>query len=136
MGGSIFTFPYNYKYLVEGKILNPRLYLPLKTKFGWQNTWFLLDSGADTTMLPLSFAKKFGLYFDPKKKGKLFGIGDKAFDGYSGVVHIKIGTKELIVRCDYIDSSDSTLLLGRLDIFDKFNITFDSSNKRIVFEQI
>ena len=128
-----FTFPYQFKFITDGKILNPLLYLPLKIKDGWRNTWFLLDSGADTTMLPLSMAKRLGLSYDSNKKGKLLGIGDKSFDGYLGFIIIKIGQKELKVRCDFIDAEDSTLLLGRLDIFDKFNINFDTTNKKIVF---
>ncbi|OGK11800.1 hypothetical protein A2954_05085 [Candidatus Roizmanbacteria bacterium RIFCSPLOWO2_01_FULL_37_12] len=131
-----FTFPYQFKFITDGKILNPLLYLPLKIELGWRNSWFLLDSGADTTMLPLSMAKRLGLSYDSNKKGKLLGIGDKSLDGYSGSIIIKIGQKELKVRCDFIDAEDSTLLLGRLDVFDKFNIHFDTTNKKIIFHSV
>lgn len=43
MAASAYTFPYKYKYIKEGKILDPFVSIPIKTKFGWQSLWFLLD---------------------------------------------------------------------------------------------
>jgi hypothetical protein len=135
MGKPIFTFPYRYKNIAEEKIFNPILTLPIKTKEGWLNTLFLLDSGADTTMLTLSMAKRLGLSFDSKKKTKLFGIGDLGVPAYPGKVVIKFKPYfELTLRCYYIDAEDSTLLLGRLDVFDKFNICFNSSTQQVIFQ--
>lgn len=135
MAKPIFTYPYRYKNIAEGKIFNPILTLPIKTKEGWLNTLFLLDSGADTTMLTLSMAKRLGLAFDSKKETKLFGIGDIGVSAYPGKVIIKFypGFK-LIIRCYYIDAEDSTLLLGRLDIFDAFDICFSNTKQQIIFQ--
>ena len=132
-----FTFPYKYKTIDEGRILNPRILLPLKTSTGWIDIWFLLDTGADTTMLTLSTAKEYGLHYDLRQKTKLFGIGEMSIFAYAGIIELKLGQNyKLRVRCYFIDAEDSTLLLGRLDIFDKFNITFNSSKNQIIFEQI
>lgn len=136
MGVSTFTFPYRYKYILEGKIIDPLISLPVKTSIGWQNAWFLLDSGADTTMLTLSFAKAFGLWHDNKKRVKLYGIAGKSVYAYPGKIELKIASKVLKVRCYYIDAQDSTFLLGRLDIFDKFSIIFDSVKKQIILKNI
>ena len=132
-----YTFPYKYKTIEETRILNPRILLPLKTSTGWIDIWFLLDTGADTTMLTLSAAKEYGLHYNLSQKTKLFGIGDLSVFAYSGEVELKFGkTFNLKVRCYFIDAEDSTLLLGRLDIFDKFNITFDTSQKKIIFKSL
>ncbi len=137
MDGPTFTFPYKYKTIEEGRIVNPRILLPLKTSTGWIDIWLLLDSGADTTMLTLSMAKEYGLQYNPREKTKLFGIGDLGIFAYPGVVKLNFGKNyQLKIRCYFIDAEDSTLLLGRLDIFDKFDITFNYSKKQIIFEQI
>ena len=137
MAGHIFTYPYKYKTIEEGKIVNPRILLPLKTSNGWLDIWFILDSGADTTMLTLSTAKEYGLDYDIKNGAKLYGIGDMGINAYPGVVELKFRQNfRLKIRCYFIDAEDSTLLLGRLDIFDKFNITFDSLEKKIIFKSI
>ena len=137
MAGHIFTFPYNYKNIKEGKILNPILTIPIKTKIGWLDTLFLLDSGADTTMLTLPMAKRLGLQFNLKQKTRLFGIGDIGVYAYAGQVTLKFNQRfELTVRCYYINAEDSTLLLGRLDVFDKFNIFFNTSNQQVVFNPL
>ncbi len=132
----IFTFPYNYKNIEEGKILNPLLTIPIKTKSGWLDTLFLLDSGADTTMLSLPMAKRLGLQVNLKQKTKLFGIGDIAVYAYAGKATLKFSPNfELIIRCYYIDREDSALLLGRLDIFDQFNICFDAEEQKVIFSK-
>ena len=58
-------------------------------------------------------------------------------NAYPGVVELKFRQNfRLKIRCYFIDAEDSTLLLGRLDIFDKFNIHFDTSNKKINFYSV
>jgi len=130
------TFPYQYKQIEFGKVFNPYIPVPVKARWGWQNLWFLVDSGADTTMLTLSLANQLGLNIDKNKKSKLFGIGEKSVTAYPGKIELKFGDSFVIVRCYFIDSEDSTLLLGRLDVFDKFNIFFYSTNQKVVFNHI
>lgn len=131
-----FTAPYRYKTITEGKILDPLILLPMKTQIGWYDTLFLLDSGADTTMLSLRLAEKLGLYYNRLLKIRFFGIEGRGINAYRGRILVKIGGVELGIRCYFAESDDPTLLLGRLDLFDKFNITFDSSQKQIIFREI
>ena len=49
---------------------------------------------------------------------------------------IKIGKNTFDLRIYFIDSEDSTLLLGRLDFFDRFNVCFDSEHEQVVFHKI
>lgn len=62
------TFPYQYKQIEYGRIVNPLARISVKTSWGWQPLWFLLDSGADVTMLTIPLAKILGLDFDITKK--------------------------------------------------------------------
>ena len=129
-------FPYQYKHIEYGKIINPLILLPVKSEWGWQNLWFIVDSGADTTMLPLSLAKKFGFSCNPDKKIKLFGIGEQAVFASPGEIICQINGDEIKTRSYFTHSDNSSLLLGRLDIFDKFSIMFDAEKQQIVFSKI
>lgn len=128
------TYPYQYKKINFGKIFNPLILLPVKASWGWQNLWFLVDSGADTTMLPISLGKKLGLAITSKVDNKLYGIGEQAISASPGEIKLKIGTTEIITRSYFVHTDDSVLLLGRVDIFEKFSITFDRRKKAVRFE--
>ena len=126
-------FPYHYKEIEFGRVFNPLVLLPVKTADGWQDLWFLVDSGADTVMLPIALAKKLGLSFDSSTRTKLYGIGEQAVYASPGKVTLMINGEEITARSYFIYSSSSTLLLGRLDIFEKFSVTFDRENQEIIF---
>jgi hypothetical protein len=134
MDKPVCTFPYQYKRNDFGKVLNPLILLPTKTNGGWQNLWYLFDSGADATMLSISLAEKLGITVNRHIKTKLYGIGEQAVYASPGEITIKIGIKEYRVRTYFDYSKESTILLGRIDIFDKFTITFDKNKKQIIFQ--
>ncbi|PJA55671.1 hypothetical protein CO165_02325 [Candidatus Roizmanbacteria bacterium CG_4_9_14_3_um_filter_33_18] len=135
MDKSVLTFPYQYKQIEFGKVFNPYIPVSVRARWGWQNLWFLVDSGADTTMLTLSLANQLGLNINKNKRSRLFGIGEKSVIAYPGKIDLKFKNVIISARCYFIDTEDSTLLLGRLDIFDKFNIFFDSTNQKVVFNR-
>jgi hypothetical protein len=108
--------------------------LPVKASWGWQHLWFLVDSGADTVMLPTALGRSLGLAFDPSVKTKLFGIGKQAVFASPGEVTFKINGAEITARSYFVHSDDSVLLLGRLDMFERFSITFDRNTRTVVFD--
>lgn len=127
------TFPYQYKKIEYGRIFNPLVLLPIKASWGWQSLWFLIDSGADTVMLPIDLAKKLGLSFNPAIKTKLYGIGKQVVYASPGKIVLNIGNKEISARSYFVYSQKSLLLLGRLDIFEKFSVTFDKTKQAVIF---
>jgi hypothetical protein len=48
-------------------------------------------------------------------------------------VKMKIGEKELNVRIAWCMSEDVPMILGRLDVFNKFDVLFKERKKKIVF---
>ena len=132
MASSAHTFPYQHKKIDFGQVFNPLILLPAKAQWGWQNLWFLVDSGADTTMIPLNLAKKLGIKFQ-RVSTRLFGIGAQSLSAFPGEMIIKVGETELKVRCYCVNTEDSVLLLGRLDIFDKFLVLFDKQKQSVIF---
>lgn len=127
------TFPYQYKRINFGRLFNPLVLLPVKASWGWQALWFLVDSGADTLMLPVALAKRLKLSFDSSIKIKLYGIGKQALYASPGEVVLKIGDREIKARSFFVYSKDSALLLGRLDIFEQFSIMFDKEKQSVIF---
>ena len=133
MAKSAPTFPYQFKQIEFGRLFNPVILLPVKVASGWQNLWFLVDSGADTVMLPVGLGRALGLKFDPSVKTSLWGIGKQAVKASPGEVTLKINSRELTARSYFVHSTDSALLLGRLDVFEQFSITFNRKRQAVVF---
>lgn len=96
--------------------------------------WFLVDSGADTIVIPIDLAKKLGLSMNSAIKTKLYGIGKQAIYASPGEITLSIGSKEIVARSYFVHSKDSLLLLGRLDIFEKFSIVFDKTKQAVIFQ--
>ena len=128
-------FPYRKKIIEEGIIPFPVVNLPVKTKFGAYLIRFLVDSGADTTTLPLSLASLFAFNPTASRKSWVSGVEGGKVAAYSSQIEISFEKKFYVVRCHFIDSK-VTALLGRLDVWDKFSILFDNQKEEVVFEPI
>ena len=128
-------FPYKEKIIEEGVIPLPIANLPVKTKFGVYLIRFLVDSGADSTTLPLTLAPLFAFKRVQSKKSWVGGVEGGKVAAYSHQIEIGLGKKFYVIRCHFIDSN-VTALLGRLDIWDKFNWFFDNKRQQVVFERI
>ena len=107
--------------------------IPVRASWGWQRLWFLIDSGADVTMLPISLANSLGIKYESNIKTKLYGIGQQALLASPGKIKLMIDNREIEVRSYFVHSQDSILLLGRLDIFEQFSVSFDKLLQSVVF---
>lgn len=128
-------FPYRYKVIDFGKIVDPLVDFEVETSRGWQEVRFLIDSGADSTTLPLSLAGRWGIKIDRSQRTKIGGVEGKGVYGYPSKIKIRVGKEEFEARCYFIES-ETIPLLGRTDIFDKFSIIFDNRNQEVVFEKL
>ena len=129
-------FPYRYKRIDEGVIPDPTIEIKTLTTKGWRSFDFLVDSGADTTCLPLKpYAELLGFKPDPEKKIKIGGVEGKGVTAYPGKIKVKIGGKEMPLRCYFLRSRVMPLL-GRLDLWNKFSISFDNKKKEITLKPI
>lgn len=126
----MFIFPYQTKRIDEGKISVPVVTVELETIKGFWPFEMLLDSGADVTTFPLvSLASYFPNFKrDPKSKMVIGGVEGRGVFAYPHSVHAKLGNKNFLLRCYFIESNVDPLL-GRLDVWDKFSITFDNKEQ-------
>lgn len=129
------SFPYASKEIEEGIIPNPIATLPVKTVFGQQNFDFLVDSGADTTTLPLLWSPLFGFKKEKANKSWVGGVEGGKIAAYTSNIEIRFSEKFIKIRCLFVNSN-TIPLLGRLDIWDNFSILFDNKNKTTVFNPI
>lgn len=96
--------------------------------------WFYIDSGADITLIPRKLGEYFGFRTrEGEEVRELRGLGESKAPYVIRKAVMKIGEKEFEARIAWSLIEDVPLVLGRLDVFDKFDITFMERERRTVF---
>lgn len=118
------------------KINRPVADVYIKTKYNfWIEFHPYIDSGADVTMVPLSLGKLIGFEIDESKIQQIGGIRGSVPVIYTKVA-LKIGGEEIMTHVAWALIEDVPPLLGRVDIFDVFKVTFEQKRGVITFEEI
>lgn len=124
-------FPLGTKVISLGRVADPVVPLLVKTRSGYVPFDFLVDTGADCSMIPASLAEaELGVDVARCPHDVFFGIEGRGLQVYRGWLALKIGPYPLRVRCVFSPHEHSPLILGRMDLFRHFSVTFD--NKRHV----
>lgn len=129
-----FSFPYQYGIVDNRQIPYPIVTIQLETIRGKRNYSFIMDTGADTLTLPQYMIKLLGLDRSKLSESKSQGIGKELIKTWEGKIPISFCGKSFTVYCSFTDNDVTPFLLGKEDIFDKFNILFDNEKGRVVFE--
>ena len=121
--------------LGERKIRRPVADIYLRAK---KNSWIefhpYIDSGADVTMIPLSLGKLIGFEIDESKIQQIGGIrGNVPVIQRKAIM--RIGEMTFTANIAWALIEDVPPLLGRMDVFDIFKITFEQSEGLIVFDR-
>lgn len=93
-----------------------------------------IDSGADITLIPLTFGRLLGLELKKEEIKHLRGVGGAGVPVVITEVDTRINDTEFSVRVAWALEEDLPPLLGRVDIFDRFTITFDQHREIVMFE--
>ena len=125
-------FPLKDKITSIGIVPDPKITVNVLTKFGYEPFSFLLDTGADCTMVPLSLAEDIDIDLRQSPKARSYGIEGDGIVGRVGKIQIMIGDKELQITCLFAERETVPYILGRMDIFSNFNVSFDNVNKKII----
>ena len=126
----MYTFPYESKYINEGIIPNPRVSLKVYLTSGFIWIRFLVDSGADVTTLPINpYAEFVHFKKNPKDKITIGGIEGIGVTGYPFSLNAQLCGYKFLLRCYFIESQIEPLL-GRLDFWRLFSISFNNERKR------
>jgi predicted aspartyl protease len=101
----------------------PEIRIDVKTKYGFAKQWFLVDTGADITMLPSHSSEWLDCHLQ-KKKARVYGIDGTGVTVSASNIIIKIRDKEEKIRCVFSNRDDIPFILGRLDILKSYDLHF------------
>ena len=110
--------------------LNVGVLLPNK---GYQAFEFIVDSGADCTVVPRDMATLVGIKLPRQADEYLTGVSGKSMACYKGKLSLKIQNQKFDVQCLFTRSNKTPLLLGRVDFFSIFQVLFDGNDCSMLF---
>lgn len=116
--------------------MDPRITVEVQTLAGYRGRYFLVDTGADFTTAPRSLLEQVGIDWNRLTTIDVMGIGPRSFSAKLGHLPIRLGETELTVRCLFIDRPHVPLVLGCADVLDRFALTIDAGQGKIVFTEI
>lgn len=116
-----------------GKILKPFAMVTLINGTTRRELAMLVDSGADITLFPKIRGTRLG--FPPPKKQEVHYLGGIA--GEASVVYrtieMKIGDVQFPCRVAWAQTDNVPSVLGRVDVFDRFDIEFKQKDRKVLF---
>ncbi len=95
-----------------------------------------VDSGADVSMIPFRFGRALG--FKQEREDNIQEIKGVSGAGVPYIlkeVTLLLNGKRLKIRVAWALVEEVPMLMGRMDIFDKFRVVFDERNGLIDFEE-
>lgn len=121
---------------IFGEIFYPGLIVEVwLTSIGYQPFEFILDSGADCTMVPRYMSDLVGIQLPGLPDTYVAGISGRKMPAYKGQLRLRIQSEEFEARCLFTKSNRTPFLLGRVDFFSLFNVHFDGQNCQIILER-
>ena len=114
-----------------GTIFRPIARVVLNDRF--PNIMYL-DSGADISLLPRSVGELIGLEREKDERPEqIFGVGQSSVGVFVRQVTMRIGESRFRARVAWSRTEDVPMLLGRLDVFRRFNISFQERKRTVRF---
>ncbi|MBI4365434.1 MAG: retroviral-like aspartic protease family protein [Deltaproteobacteria bacterium] len=136
MSTSSIEFPLSPLRTRTGTIPEPIIPIRIYTPSGFKSFDFLVDSGADMSVLPKAMASilRINLQHCPTTTTQgVEGYGAKIFRAR---IVIQLGAWTDTIRCAFVGHDAIPPLLGRVDVFSRYNITFHARRHSIFFERI
>lgn len=123
--------PLGLKPTHRGIITNPKLPVEILTNVGWIPYLFLLDTGADFTMVPRRIAEMAGIDMVACPKGTAYGLEGGGVEVYRSVLRARIAEVELDLRCSIGEDDRMPFLLGRADFLERFEVSINVRERKI-----
>ncbi len=129
-------FPLPEKRTRFGLLPDPKITISIRTQNGYFPYRFLLDTGADVSMVPFSMAEDLGIDLSRCPTDECSGIEGRPLLVYHTTIAVRVGHVDLSLPCLISESDSTPFLLGRAGLFARFDIGFDNQRKRIVLSEI
>jgi predicted aspartyl protease len=133
--GSI-EFPLPRRSSQFGRIVEPRIVIDIKTLVGQRPREFLVDTGADLSVVPRRLVADLGYDWDSLPSVPVAGVGHGQVVARLGDLPLRIGHVELSVRCLFLDQPVAPFILGCADVLDRFALAIDASQGKIILTEI
>lgn len=133
------SFPYVMEKIKDGFVYRPKIPVTISYKGNRIETYGIIDSGSDITILPREIAKVLGIELTGKQT-EIGGLGGGSLKVVINFVNLNIGGNHLIQVKVHIPTEESKdaeqFILGQEPLFQEFNITFEYNAKRIALNKI
>jgi len=84
-----------------------------------------VDSGADITLIPLSVGRLIGLQRMKRDRlERITGVGGSSIPIVVKPASMRLGSVEFRARVAWSQAEEVPLLLGRMDVFRRFDVSF------------
>jgi len=123
--------------LLEERIFRPMIPITFKSKNLTFQSYALIDSGSDYTILPIEIAGKLNIKLSSKNSYEIEGAGGTIFRIYRSPSEIEYiiyqkGFRKIKNKAHvFFAESGNTLLLGQKGFLDKISIRLNSMRKEI-----
>ena len=127
------TFPFEKSNSpLFGNIYRPvaQVYFYSENKKRWYETWMIVDTGVDYTLLPKYFSERLGI--DLKQDCKVFntsGIGGNEKVYLNNKTKVRLGPWERVIPVGFLNRNEIPPLLGRRQFLKTFESLFSSNHK-------
>ena len=98
----------------------------------WISHYFYIDSGADFTVVPYRAGRFLGLEPVASEVSEMGGIGGVVGARFA-TVRVKVGDYEFDCVIAWAQLEHVPFLLGRKDVFDRFDVTFRQKDRKTAF---
>jgi len=98
-------------------------------------TLMYIDSGADISLIPKALGETLGLELEKEDIKEITGVGNARIPVIIKKVKMRIGNVEFEARVAWALEEGVPPLLGRLNVFDRFDINFREGDKIIEFRR-
>ena len=120
--------------IITGEVLRPVADVILESGKSKVEVAMYIDSGADITMVSLELGKVLGFkQLSTDEIREIKGVSGGGVPYLLKKVYLTLNGKKLRIRLAWALIEEVPLLLGRLDIFSKFRITFDEAQESMFF---
>lgn len=125
------SFPFELRSSsIFGKVWRPVALVDF-CSVGDQNIWttvrMIVDSGADYTLLPRSYAKALGINLEHDcKQFETIGIGGSEMVFVHPAVSVRLGDWQAKVPVGFLDRDAVPALLGRQQFFEALSVLFEN----------
>ena len=129
-------FPLSRRWSPFGPIVDLKIIIEVRTLKGYRGRHFVIDTGADFSVAPRALAQQVGHDWDRLPVVNVSSIAPGYVTTRLGPLPLRIGGVELTVRCLFLDRRTAPLILGCADVLDRFALTIDAGQRKIVFTEI